>query len=679
MPLIPFIESPLHLSFQTEGEHFRVARYSLDGQSWLNAASVSPAFAVYVNGERHDVTTLPLRGWRVDDGTTGIRHLIATFAGAGFAVEHHVLAYDNAALTEQWQVIRATGTAPVTVTRIDSVALDIPSDGTDLLSFTSDWGQEFQPVRRPLADGVTLETRAGRSSKGQHPWFALFAGDGSVLSGSVAWSGNWIFRFEPLAAGGYRLTGGLHDWNFSKTLSPGESMESARVALALGGRLNAVARQYARVGRRWWYPPTRPAAALPVEWNHWWSYEDADIDETVFRANIDAAAALGVELCTLDAGWFGYPDAATDWQQHRGDWDVVNTARFPSGIRALADAAHDYGMKFGLWCEIEGLGAKAALNEFHPEFAARRDGAALGYVCLGSPAAQEWAYQVLSQLIRNYACDWIKVDFNLDPAAGCSRTDHGHGAGDGLYAHYQGYYRLLERIRHDYPAVVLENCSSGGQRIDLGMLRHTDLTFLSDPDYPVHNLQVFWGATTMLAPDACLHWSFSEWRGNGPPQQNFNPRDPALQPHQLDYYTRTAMLGAFGLSQKLPDLPKWVVERLAQHIAVYKRHVRRFVREAELSHLTDQPRRDGRGDRWCAFQYSLHATDEHLLFVFRLPGAEPSRTIHLCDLQPERVYQFENLNPGGEPFAPMHGRDLTQTGLVLDHLREEDSALLRLF
>ena len=253
----------------------------------------------------------------------------------------------------------------------------------------------------------------------------------------------------------------------------------------------------------------------------------------------------------------------------------------------------------------------------------------------------------MSRLIRDYTCDWIKLDFNLDPGAGCNRTDHGHGAGDGLYAHYEGYYRLLDRIRSHFPEIVLENCASGGLRIDLGMLRHTHLTFLSDPDWPAHDLQIFWGATTTLAPDVCLHWSFSEWRvGNGPPQQNFNPRDPALQPHQLDYYTRISMLGVFGFSQKLPELPEWVALRLAQHIAIYRQHVRRFVREADLYRLTDQPRRSGEGDRWCAFQYSL--PDEHLLFVFRLPGAEPARAIRLRNLQADRLYQIEGFE--GEPL-----------------------------
>jgi alpha-galactosidase len=235
---------------------------------------------------------------------------------------------------------------------------------------------------------------------------------------------------------------------------------------------------------------------------------------------------------------------------------------------------------------------------------------------------------------------------------------------------------MLEQLRADFPEVVLENCASGGLRIDLGILRRTDFTFLSDPDYPVHSLQVFWGATTMLAPDSCLHWSYSQWGpGNGTSHQNFNPHDPNLQPHQFDYYTRISMLGVCGFSQKLPELPGWVRQRLTDHIRIYKEHVRRFVRAATLYRLTEQPRRTGEGERWCAFQYSL--PDEHLLFVFRLPGAEAERAIRLKDLQPDGLYRIAGFE--GEQHPPMTGRDLMERGIIFSALREEESALLLVF
>lgn len=656
----------------------RLARLGTPSLAWAEPSS--GLFTAVVDGRQLDATTpgVTVRDVTVSEDRPGARHAVVRLAHAeaGVEIEHHAVAYSGAALIETWIALRNTGARPLRVTRLDSLALDLPAAAYELRSFTSDWGMEFEPERGPLDGKVVLESRSGRSSKGRDPWFAL-ARDGGLLAGAVAWSGNWIVRLAPLSTGGYRLTGGLSDWEFAAELAPGQAISAPPfvIALAPGDDMNAAAVQFARVGRAHWYPRNALSAALPVEWNHWWSYEDKAIDEATFRANVDAAARMGAEVCTLDAGWFGPADAGSAWYEHRGDWDMVNTARFPSGLRALADYTHAAGLKFGLWCEIEGLGKHARLAETRPELVATRGGQRLGYVCLGSPAGQEWAFDTLSRLVGEYGSDWIKLDFNLDPGAGCDRTDHGHGAGDGLFAHYQGYERLLARVRAAYPEVVLENCSSGGLRIDLGIARQTHMAFLSDPDWPEHSLQCFWGVSSLLAPDACLHWSYCDWGYAEHRHQRFDPRDPRLQQHQLDFYTRISMLHRYGFSQKLPELPAWVFERLAHHTAVYKALVRRFVREADLLRLTGQPQRFGAGERWPAFQYAMPGGDEHLLFVFHLPGDQPSRTIRLAALDPARRY---TLTWEGEGRAEQRtGAELMGEGLLFD-LPEEGSALVHI-
>ena len=98
------------------------------------------------------------------------------------------------------------------------------------------------------------------------------------------------------------------------------------------------------------------------------------------------------------------------------------------------------------------------------------------------------------------------------------------------------------------------------------------------------------------------------------------------------------------------------------------------MRAADLYRLTAQPRRSGEGERWCAFQYSLPGGSEHLLFVFRLPGADPIRSIRLQDLEAGRIYTLTGLD--GESAIQRSGSDLMEKGLTFDRLLEEDSALL---
>ncbi len=626
----------------------------LDGGGWRPRGSETILRAHGVRQERA----------RYVDDEIGLRVIVARES------------FPDSPVVRQWVEVENLGGRTVRVDRLDSVRMPASLHGWEVHSFSSGWGAEFEPARQRLEGGdLVLETRAGRSSQGMHPFAA--AGDGRQrLTLTVAWSGNWIIRFQAEGQD-YVLSAGLNHWQFHKDLAPGERVVSPPVVLALtDDDVNAASNALARWGRRHLYPANTLSRALPVEWNHWWPYEDVAIDEETFRRNVDQAAEMGLEVATLDAGWFGDPEG--QWYRKRGDWHLVNRRRFPSGIPALSDYVHAKGLKFGIWCEIEAVGADAHLAETHPEYLALRDGQRLGYLCFGNPAVRDWAYGILERLIVEYGADWIKLDFNLDPGAGCNRTDHGHGPGDGLFEHYLGYYRVLERVRRNHPEVILENCSSGGLRIDLGILERTQMTFLSDPDWPVHDLQLFWGATCMVAPSACLHWPWSEWRANQDrvPEQTFNPADPGLTRTALDYYTRMSMLNWLGYSLRLPDAPEWVRERLATHARLYQTRVRRFVREADLYKLCGQPLRDGGGDRWQGFLYVAPGAQEGALFVFRLPGGGERRRLALTGLIADRVYTIEDVDSGRAWQAT--GGDLMEAGLLFDDLPEEGSALLLL-
>ena len=193
------------LSFSLSAENQRLTLEQLNDSdySWLSDRSPSELFAVYVNEKRYTAAQLSFLGCSpgVDRSMPGVQHGIFHFAGPGFEVDQHVLLYDDSAVLEMWPVVRAAGSATIRVGRLDAFSLDTSPAAYELLTFNSDWGQEFEPVRLRLEGNIQRETRAGRSSKGQHPWFALFREGAGVLSGAIAWSGNWVFRFETLGQG----------------------------------------------------------------------------------------------------------------------------------------------------------------------------------------------------------------------------------------------------------------------------------------------------------------------------------------------------------------------------------------------------------------------------------------------------------------------------------------------
>lgn len=629
-------------------------------------------------GKQSDFTMVSEKRCLLDKGVDALH---TVWKNADIKVDSHILEYPGTNVSEYWIQITNISDRDIRIERIDTLNLHIPTDDYKLLYFTSEWGKEFTPVYVPLVDNVVLENRKGRSSATLHPWFLLRASNGHMISATIAWSGNWIIRFNKDDSG-YTVTGGLSDWEFYKVIRPSQTVEGVHIITveAENGDIDDIANQYIQWGRKYWYPSNDISKNVMVEWNDWWPYEDADINEDVFEANVNEASKMDIEVCTLDAGWFGPADASTQWYYVRGDWDMVNTERFPSGIRALSDYAHSKGLKFGLWCEIEALGVDAALRDAHPEFEAQRDGKYIGYICFGNPEVQEWAFRTLDRIINEYNCDWIKLDFNLDPGAGCNRTDHGHGAGDGLYEHYMGYYRVLDRIRTKHPEVILENCSSGGLRIDLGIMKRTHCTYLSDPDTPIHDLQLYWGAMLMLAPNVCLHWPWSQTRvdenGNSP-YPPLNLVDINIELYKLDYYVRIGMLGWFGYSHRLPDIPGWIRDRLKYHVSFYKKYVKPFVLNANVYRLTGQAIRDGGGDRWNAFQYIMPDKLSSIVFVFRLPGGLDNRIIKLKGLDVNRVYSIHDVDDEKEIIIT--GKELMERGIEIIGLREEESRVLNIW
>ncbi|MET1004009.1 MAG: glycoside hydrolase family 36 protein [Propionibacteriaceae bacterium] len=527
-----------------------------------------------------------------------------------------------------------------------------------VFGFTSSWGLEFQPVQLAVDEPSQLEVTSGRSTQGAVPWLAVDTADGWYVV-TVHWSGNWRLSLTP-ADGATTVTIALHPEGQQVVLGEDEVFTLPEVSVGWGAtRLEAAAALARHLAGQ---TPSGPP--LLTEWNHWWPYEDAEINEDVFLDNAAIAADLGLDVAVLDAGWFGRAEADSDWVAERGDWHLVNTARFPHGLAWLADETRARGLDFGIWIEAEAVGHRATIADSRPELLALGpDQTPLGYVCLGSPGGEEHLYRTVAALITTTRARWIKWDFNLDPGRGCTRSDHGHRPEEGLLRHYLGLYRVLDRLRVDHPDTVFEACSSGGLRIDAGLAAHVDAFFLSDPDWTEHHLTCLWGAAQLLPPRQLLHWPQSEWRG----EHRFQKADYSgtlMTPDQFDTKMRAAMLHRFGVSVRLTEMRPELRERLGRHLQTYRDVVRPLVESGILIPLTDQPLREEQGHRQPAFQ--LSSGDEHLIAGFRLPPTGDWEAVRPFGLDENAEYAVRRLDGSGSPSEARSGRQLVDDGLVAD-------------
>jgi alpha-galactosidase len=607
----------------------------------------------------------------VAESTDDVTTVSGLVPGTAVEVRWTATRIAGAAVWEVALVLRNTGDTTVRVTRMDPLAARLVAERWSTLYFRSAWGDEFRPERGLTDWELHLDSRSGRSSHGTIPWLGL-ARDGAGLIVSPAWSGNWHIDI----AEGRLVTAGISTWQFATELGAGQSVTAPSVVLAVGNDLDGAAQALTRSVAMSWVPRSEASETLPVEWNHWWPYEDAEIDEKTIWQNAAIAADLGIGVSTVDAGWFGDADAGSEWGQQRGDWHRTNTVRFPSGLAALGEGIRRAGTKAGIWIEAEAVGPAATLRLEHPEVLALAadywrpdpsyrvqtvsldpaDPTFLGYVCMGSPEGRAHVARSLDDLVRETGAEWVKLDFNVDPDSGCRRTDHGHGAEDGLFRHYEGLYGVLDEFRAAHPEVILEACSSGGLRIDLGLARHVHCLFLSDPDYTEHHLQVLWGASLMLPPVAILHWSWSQWRGDYPPSQlDF----AALTRDDFDTTLRAAMLHRFGVSLRLPELSDQQLESLGWHTRLFTEVLAPFVRDGALSRLTEQPLRGGRGERTPVFQLTLESRS--VLAAFRLEGGRTPESLRFDRLEKNSRYTVTDLVSGEQ--RSFTGAELTGSGV----------------
>lgn len=568
----------------------------------------------------------------------------------------------------------------------------LPIPFAHLSYFTSDWGSEYSPVELDVTYPVTIGTWHGRSSKGCSTYFTtgwkdIFGRETCVLGVSVGWSGNWQANIRRLQNANSVTVGlaaqnpageGLDGTSFCTIVKPGRIFENIAIFDCFRNDYDTEALSFSF--RTYYKNHIRLRAegipAMPVCYNHWWPYEDKWINEDIFLQNAKVAAQIGCTNTLLDAGWFGpseipNPEISMPWFLKRGDWHMVNKTLFPAGIAELSRRVKvEAGLPFGIWCEIEAVGSEAQLLHERPELIARQNGKMLDYVCMGNPASVAWALNIFTTLIEEYGARWIKIDFNLDPLS-CDCEAHSHGRDDGLYAHYKGLYQFMDEVRRRWPYVVLENCSSGGLRIDYGIMQHCHYCFLSDPDFTAHHLQCFWGVTSHIHPSACYHFTQSEIVGehnmrfdeNGKSHIVLRPLTEEPSPAAADYIVRAAMTGLLGFSLKLIDMPPHLLERLKKHIAYYQSYAEEYLLQGDMYRLAGPTRSiRGQGREWCAFQLCA-AADKHLAFIFKSEGTCMCETIRIKGLNPDKTYTVTSQNTG-EAFTAT-GKCLMQHGVTL--------------
>ncbi len=550
-----------------------------------------------------------------------------------------------------------------------AVTLALPEHVGELVTYHGRWCRELHPRRQPFPSGAYVaENRRGRTSHESPP--LLWAGTtgfgeqrGEVWGAHLAWSGNSRVRAERLPDGRPVLTLGelLHPGEV--VLAPGESYRTPPVyAVHSPAGMTPASRRFHAVVR-----DTRRPGPRPVLLNTWEAvYFDHDLATLTRLA--ERAAAVGVERFVLDDGWFG---GRRHDRAGLGDW-WVSPAAHPAGLAPLITRVRELGMDFGLWVEPEMVNPDSDLYRAHPDWALTAPGyePVLGrdqlVLDLTRPDAYAEILGRLDALVGDHDIAFVKWDMNRDHVHPTDAT--GRAA---THAQTAAVYRLFDTLRERHPSVEFESCSSGGARIDLGILARTDRVWTSDCNDALERLTIQQHASTLIPPEVMgCHI--------GPPTAHTTGRTQSLA-----FRAATALFGHLGVEWDLLRADDAERAELAAWIALHKRW-------RALLHHGDVVRVDH--DDPHALVYGVLAADRRraLVAYAQLTTAQAlaPRPVRVPELTAEQPYRVTLLtDPGGAgrlakaPSAvaggiELTGRQLAAHGVRLPVLFPESVALL---
>ncbi|MCX6225625.1 MAG: alpha-galactosidase, partial [Bacteroidia bacterium] len=328
---------------------------------------------------------------------------------------------------------------------------------------------DWMPFDETIAIGQKKEfaPTAGRSSFGNTPWFNLQWDGGGVIT-AIGWTGQWKASVENSSGTG-RIQAGMQ--NLHTKLLPGETIRSPRIMQLywFGNdelraynlfRHTMLAHVVPRIDGK---PVTPPIAHLSTAFYEMDKGTEADI-----LSYLSAIKGLGFEYFWVDA-YYGKDDFPTVGNYVFPLLRGFNLKRYPNGMKPIGEAVRKAGMKFLMWFEYERICPGTLIAAEHPEWVVMPESGGWGMFNLAVPEAREYINSYLSQSIKEYGISWLRVDNAVFYEGLWAQLDRDHPDRVGIseIRYVEGHYRLWDDLLKEFPYLTIDNCASGGHRVDL--------------------------------------------------------------------------------------------------------------------------------------------------------------------------------------------------------------------
>lgn len=413
-------------------------------------------------------------------------------------LKQYYTVFDDCDVIAVCQRLINEGTSSVFIEKLASLQLDLPDEQWEISSFDGAWCAERHRHKTLLRSGsFSIESRNGMSSAHHNPFF-IMEGTG-VNDGKYAfnliYSGNHKEQVEISPYGATRVITGINDYLFNYELPAGTRFSTPQAIMVFAKTTDELTYNMHGFTLNHIINPRFASYDRPLLYNHW-EGTGIDYDEELLLKLADIAKDVGCELFVMDDGWFGH---RVNDRTSLGDW-FVNRDKFPNGLRGLSDGIKQRGMKFGIWVEPEMISIESEIYKKHPEFAVAIPGETPVerrnqlMIDMSNPEVVEYLYSSLCAVFDECEPDYVKWDYNrsvIDIYSHCNFK-----AGEFFHKMMLGTYKLLSMLTARYPDMLIESCSSGGSRYDLGMFFFAPQTWGSDDTNAVMREYVQCGTLT---------------------------------------------------------------------------------------------------------------------------------------------------------------------------------------
>ena len=428
----------------------------------------------------------------------------------------------------------------------------------------------------------------GRSSNKDFPFYKIETGTGPYIV-AVGWSGQWSSEFECADNKHLHVTAGLEKTHF--LLHPGEKVRSPLMLVMYWDddtiESNAQFRQLIYKH----YTATRSGKKIdPILFcNTCFTRGGGWLNECNPENQISlikAYAPLGLDALITDAGWFegGWPAGAGNWTPRKD--------AYPDGMAPVAQSAKDNGMIYGLWFEPERVVAGTWIHKNHPEWllSSRNEPEGTYLLNFALPEVRDYMFNIVKGFMELPGFRFYRQDFNMDPLPYWRHSDPANRQGISEMKYIEGLYAYWERIAETWQDRIMEECASGGRRIDLETIKRMH----------IHQKTDYWFDNDV---DQTSLWGLSQYLPNNVFVAHLNRMD--------DYSFHSVMASSLCMGW-IADAPDFNVELGKKMLDLYRK-TRHLLIGAWYPLLPQS-----RGSvAWMASQYHRNDLQEGMVLVFR--------------------------------------------------------------